>query len=236
MKRLIAPVGRSRLNLLAALDRVKPQKLIAITTEENHSLTATGIKTASGLDNLEVEIRTLSKAFDIELVRDEMMDISRSFPVTETDYVLISGSTNQICYMCFMHWPGVTVSIKRGLISSIDEVDVQHSITEYEFLSIYDLAVVDRELYLNNGLKQKVFPESVGFEVDSTNGNIKILWQIEVDDDHHKKSNYIRDLVAKSAENLGRKTFHHHVKCVQAFSLHEEIKDLVTFELGGEEE
>jgi len=236
MKRLIAPVGRSRLNLLAALDRVKPQKLIAITTEENHSLTATGIKAASGLDNLEVEIRTLSKAFDIELVRDEMMDISRSFPMTETDYVLISGSTNQICYMCFMHWPGVTVSIKRGLISSIGEVDVQHSITEYEFLSIYDLAVVDGELYLNNGLMQKLFPESVGFEVDSINGNIKILWHIKVDDDHHKKSNYIRDLVAKSAENLGRKTFHHHVKCVQTFSLHEDIKDLVTFELGGEEE
>tara|TARA_X000001036_G_scaffold397230_1_gene399319 strand:+ start:522 stop:1232 length:711 start_codon:yes stop_codon:yes gene_type:complete len=236
MKRLIVPVGRSRLNLLAALDRVKPQKLLAITTEENHSLTVSSIKDASGLDDLEVDIRTLSKAFDIELVSNEMKQISDEFPPTEFDYTLISGSTNQICYMCYMQWPGIVISIKNGLVSSIENIDIQHSINESDFLSLYQLIVIDGKLCENNNTQHELFPDSSGFEVDNKKGSIKIFWDIDMDDDYHKKTNIIRDQSAKKAESLGQKTFHHQVRCIRPFKLHKEIEDLVTFEIVGEEE
>lgn len=235
VKRLIAPIGRSRLNLLAALERVSPQQLIAITTEQNHNLTANCIKNASGLNDMDVEILTLSNAFDIELVRDEMNLIAGSFPPTEFDYTLISGSTNQICYMCHMHWPGVTVSIKRGLVSSIGDIDVEHSIKEDDFLLLYNLVKVDGKLCQNDETLESLFPASNGFEIDNKNGNIKIYWELGIEN-HYKMSNQIRDQVSKISEDLGRKTFHHYVKCIQPFKLHKEIEDLITFELEEEEE
>lgn len=235
VKRLIAPIGRSRLNLLAALDRVKPEQLIAITTEENHNLTEDGIRNASRLPDLDIKILTLSKAFDIELVRDEISQISESFPPTKNDYTLISGSTNQISYMCYMYWPGISVSVKRGLISSIDKIDIQHSFDEANFLLLYNLLKNEGKLCRNVGSQDHLFPNSSGFEVDNLNGNIKIFWDINIEE-FHKKSNLIRDQVAKGSEELGHKTFHHQVKCTKPFKLHKEIDELITFEIEGEEE
>ena len=64
--RLIAPIGRSRLNILAAIERVNPNVLIAITTNQNYKIDEKGIKLATGLNDMKVIIRSLSNAFDIE--------------------------------------------------------------------------------------------------------------------------------------------------------------------------
>ena len=236
MKRLIAPIGRSRLNVLAAIERVKPDQLIAITTEQNHLLTERGIKSASGLEQMDVKIISLSNAFDIESVRDEINQISINYPSLENDYTLISGSTNQICFMCHMHWPGNTVSIKRGLISFVDNMEVQHLIHESQFLILYNLVAIDGALYDADDTSEPLFAESYGFEINNLDGNITILWEIGDDEDYHRKVNQIRDQTEKKSELFGLKTFHHNVRTSKEFKLHREIEQLVSFELMGEEE
>ena len=70
MKRLIAPIGRSRLNILAAIERVNPDVVIAITTDQNNKIDESALRLATGISDLKVIIRSVSNAFDTECVRD----------------------------------------------------------------------------------------------------------------------------------------------------------------------
>ena len=105
MKRLIAPIGRSRLNILAAIERVNPELVIAITTDQNNGVDESALRRATGISDLKVIIRSISNAFDTECVRDEMLAMRDEFPPSENDFTLISGSTNEISFLSHMLWP-----------------------------------------------------------------------------------------------------------------------------------
>lgn len=79
MNRLIAPIGRSRLNILAAIERVNPGVVIAITTDQNNRIDESALRLATGISDLKVIIRSISNAFDTECVRDEMLAIRVNF-------------------------------------------------------------------------------------------------------------------------------------------------------------
>ena len=89
MVRLIAPMGRSRMNVLAAIQRVKPSEILIITTEQNKSksINVKNIRLSSGLNDLDVNIESLTDAYNEESVRDEVIAISNRYPSKEGDYI-----------------------------------------------------------------------------------------------------------------------------------------------------
>ena len=64
MNRLIAPIGRSRLNILAAIERVNPGVVIAITTDQNNRIDEGALRLSTGISDLKVIIRSISNAFE----------------------------------------------------------------------------------------------------------------------------------------------------------------------------
>ena len=236
MRRLIAPLGRSRMNLLAAIQRVNPSHVLIITTKQNKSINAERIRLACGLDDLEVNIESLTNAFDEESVRDEIIDIAKKFPFRNDDYILISGSTNPIAYMCYMHWPGKTVSIIRGLFSSVEGEEIKHEITNSQFLNLYGLEENDGIFSHLGNKTHKLFKKSIGYNVDKHRGQVTIYWNISPLDNFRGVSNKIRTEIEKNAELYGNKTFFHKICTYEKFNLHKDIEHMVEFELVEEEE
>ena len=236
MVRLIAPMGRSRMNVLAAIQRVKPSQILIITTEQNESVNANNIKLASGLSDLDVNIEYLTNAYNEESVRDEVIAISNRYPSEEGDHILISGSTNPIAYMCYMKWPGKTISITRGLYSNIDGEEMKHEITDTEFLELYGLEEQDGIFSNLENKKRKLFRKSLGYDINKRRGQVVIYWNISPSDNFRNVSNHIRTEIQTTAEYYGNKTFIHKICTHQKFSLHKEIEHMVEFELVEEEE
>jgi hypothetical protein len=224
--RLIAPIGRSRLNILAAIERVNPVELIAITTNQNYKIDEKGIKLATGLNDMKVIIRSLSNAFDVECVRNEMMAIRDEFPPSENDFTLISGSTNEISFLSHLLWPGKIVSIKRGLVSSIDEIDDEHIISNDSVLNLFGLQEIDGNLH-RDGERKKLFPGSSSYYIDKLRGKICIRWDLHQNNFQSSLVN-LRNHVEKKAELFGSNTFHHDVYSAKGFNLHEKIRTMVT--------
>ncbi|HII62575.1 MAG TPA: hypothetical protein HA279_03055 [Candidatus Poseidoniaceae archaeon] len=236
MVRLIAPMGRSRMNVLAAIQRVKPSEILIITTEQNKSINAKNIRLASGLSELDVNIESLTDAYNEESVRDEVIAISNRYPSKKDDYILISGSTNPIAYMCYMKWPGKTISITRGLISIVDGEEMKHEITDIEFLDLYGLEEQDGIFSNLENEKRKLFRKSLGYDINKHRGQVVIYWNISPSDNFRNVSNHIRTEIEKNAEYYGNRTFFHKICTHERFRLHKEIEHMVEFELVEEEE
>ena len=236
MVRLIAPMGRSRMNVLAAIQRVKPSEILIITTEQNKSINAKNIRLASGLSELDVNIESLTDAYNEESVRDEVIAISNRYSSKKDDYILISGSTNPIAYMCYMKWPGKTISITRGLISIVDGEEIKHEITDTEFLDLYGLEEQDGIFSNLENEKRKLFRKSLGYDINKHRGQVVIYWNISPSDNFRNVSNHIRTEIEKNAEYYGNRTFFHKICTHERFSLHKEIEHMVEFELVEEEE
>ncbi len=236
MVRLIAPMGRSRMNVLAAIQRVKPSQILIITTEQNEYVNANSIRLASGLSGLDVSIESLTNAYDEESVRDEVIAISNRYPSKEDDHILISGSTNPIAYMCYMKWPGKTISVSRGLYSIVDGEEMKHEITDTEFLDLYGLVEQDGIFSNVKNEKRKLFRKSLGYDINKRRGQVVVYWNISSSDNFRNVSNHIRTEIEKTAEYYGNKTFFHKICAYEKFSLHKEIEHMVEFELVEEEE
>ena len=233
MNRLIAPVGRSRLNILAAIERVNPDVVIAITTDQNSRIDESSLRLASGISDLKVIIRSISNAFDTECVRDEMLAIRNEFPPSENDFTLISGSTNEISFMSHMLWPGKVVSIKRGLVSSIEGIDDEHIIANKNVLDLFGLQDIEGNLH-RNGVREKLFPGSSSYSIDRLRGQIRIVWRLNARNFLASSIN-LRNHVEKKAELYGSKTFYHEVYSPEDFRLHEKIREMITINLEEEE-
>ncbi|MBM54944.1 MAG: hypothetical protein CMB32_00095 [Euryarchaeota archaeon] len=229
-------MGRSRMNVLAAIQRVKPSQILIITTEQNESVNAKNIRLASGLSDLDVNIECLTNAYNEESVRDEVIAISNRYPSKEGDYVLISGSTNPIAYMCYMKWPGKTISITRGLHSNVDGEEMKHEISDTEFLELYGLEEQDGIFSNLENKKIRLFRRSLGYDINKRRGQVVIYWNISPSDNFRLVSNHIRTEIENTAEYYGKKTFIHKICTHQKFSLHKEIEHMVEFELVEEEE
>jgi len=238
MVRLIAPMGRSRMNVLAAIQRVKPSEILIITTEQNKSksVNVKNIRLASGLNDLDVNIESLTNAYNEESVRDEVIAISKRYPSKEGDHILISGSTNPIAYMCYMKWPGKTISITRGLYSNIDGEEIKHEITDTEFLDLYGLEEQDGIFSNLENENTELFRKSLGYDINKHRGQVVIYWNISPSDNFRNVSNHIRTEIEKNAEYYGNRTFFHKICTHERFRLHKEIEHMVEFELVEEEE
>ena len=233
MNRLIAPIGRSRLNILAAIERVNPAVVIAITTDQNNRIDEVALRQATGISDLKVIIRSVSNAFDTECVRDEMLAIRDEFPPSEDDFTLISGSTNEISFLSHMLWPGKIVSIKRGLVSSIDGKDDEHIIANKNVLDLFGLQDIEGNLH-RNGETEKLFPGSSSYSIDRLRGQIRIAWRLNARN-FLSSSISLRNHVEKKSELYGSKTFHHEVYSPEDFRLHEKIREMITINLEEEE-
>ncbi|DAC17559.1 MAG TPA: hypothetical protein D7I06_03090 [Candidatus Poseidoniales archaeon] len=224
------------MNVLAAIQRVKPSEILIITTEQNKSINAKNIRLASGLSELDVNIESLTDAYNEESVRDEVIAISNRYPSKKDDYILISGSTNPIAYMCYMKWPGKTISITRGLISIVDGEEMKHEITDIEFLDLYGLEEQDGIFSNLENEKRKLFRKSLGYDINKHRGQVVIYWNISPSDNFRNVSNHIRTEIEKNAEYYGNRTFFHKICTHERFRLHKEIEHMVEFELVEEEE
>ncbi|HIF45958.1 MAG TPA: hypothetical protein EYQ73_04070 [Candidatus Poseidoniales archaeon] len=66
MTRLIAPIGHSRLNLLAAIERVKPDEVLIILGKEIHQITELTVRTAASNSKLIVDVIACSILFPMK--------------------------------------------------------------------------------------------------------------------------------------------------------------------------
>ena len=96
MIRLVAPVGHSRMNLLAAVRRIQPTQLLIISSKQTRQLEEEAIRIASKNSELIIEQIILDDAHDLV----NMISTLRAYKASDNsefeDVVLISGSTNPI--------------------------------------------------------------------------------------------------------------------------------------------
>ena len=108
-----------------------------------------------------------------------------------------------------MLWPGEVVSIKRGLVSSIDGIDDEHIIANKNVLDLFGLQDIEGNLH-RNGVREKLFPGSSSYSIDKLRGQIRIVWRLTVRN-FLASSISLRNHVEKKSELYGSKTFHHEV-------------------------
>ena len=138
---LVAPVGRSRLNLIAAVQRVQPEELILITSDEASSEDrALQMWCSSAVPN--VHILNVGLAHDhADVVR--RIHSSPIQPAFERDTItLLSGSTNPIAATTWLRFGGRPMTVRIAgtpprITSQLDGESMVHSIPESDMLNIH---------------------------------------------------------------------------------------------------
>ncbi len=245
MVRLIAPIGHSRLNLLAAIERVKPDEVLIISSVDNTEIYPQGVRDALEMPKLNIELIMVESVYDDQNVVNCIRQFAKQYPRKDDDVVLISGSTQAVAFTTWMHWGGNDLSVKRGLISVYDNEEINHSFTEAQILSLYQLEIKKGNLWSESN---EIFPDSVGFEIDNERGSIVIKW--ELSEMKSFKGNPYANLTSKmykitglantQASKYGHRTFHHQIdgpkEAKHRILSTEMAKFTFLCDIGGEEE
>ena len=96
MRQLVSAVGQSRLNILAAIERVKPNKLILFMDEKIVPLTKQQILISTGIPDLDVQFFKLTDVNNIEKMNSEINEYSTGMKFSAESYVLTSAGTNAL--------------------------------------------------------------------------------------------------------------------------------------------
>lgn len=245
MARLIAPIGHSRLNLLAAIERVKPDEVLIISSNDNTDLDPQGIREALNLPELIIEILSIEHVYDDENVVESIRKFSTEYPRRDDDIVLVSGSTQAVAFTTWMHWGGNDLSVMRGLITIYDGEEKKHLFTESQILLLHRLELKKGHLCAHSN---KIFPDSIGYEIDNERGSILIKWDL-FEKKSLERNSYanltskmyrITGLATTQASKYGHKTFHHQIygpkEAKQKVLQNERSMFTFTWDIGGEEE
>jgi hypothetical protein len=215
MIRLVAPIGHSRLNLLAALQRVNPDNLLLISSSQTRNIDANVVRSISGNQNLKIEQLILDDAFDLVGLTEKMRTFHSNEKEDYDNLVLISGSTNSIAMMTYLLWGPRTVSLPPpGLQTELDGVIQEHEVTLEDVHSLLGLRVEEDKVLLDD---IECFPGSDKCVVSFEEGRINIYWTTPDLDQGYS----IRDikqflykvvgLGTSMSAQFGYKTFHHFV-------------------------
>ena len=153
---LVAPVGRSRLNLIAAVQRVQPEELILITSNKASSDDpALELWCRSTVPN--VHIINAGPAHDhAEVVR--RIHASSILPAYDT-IALLSGSTNPIAATTWLRFGGRPLTVRIDgtpprITSQLDGEHMVHSTPESDMLSIHEFHGVDSRNAHNSTIEE----------------------------------------------------------------------------------
>lgn len=215
MTRLIAPVGHSRMNVLAAIERCNPQELLLITSSQTKEISEENIKTALNLPELIVNEVTVPNAHNLTEMTKILRQAHSDYPKTGADIVLTSGSTSPISMTCFLLWGPRSISLPPGgLNTELDGNIESHTISPEKLLLMQGLQIRDEVLY--DG-KFELFPGAEKCIVSPDKGHIEVHWKCPPasnprDEGIVKSFLFKLSGLGKSwATRFGSKTFHHYV-------------------------
>jgi len=215
MVRLVAPIGHSRLNLLAALQRVKPDNLLLISSSQTRSIDEDSVRSISGNKNLKMETLILGDAFDLVGLAAKMRTFHSNEKEEYDDVVLISGSTNSIAMMTYLLWGPRTISLPPpGLQTEHDGVIQEHEVTLDDVHTLLGLRVEEDKVLLD---EIECFPDSDKCIVSTDEGRINIYWttpDIETGYNARDVKQFLYKVIGlgtSMSAQFGYKTFHHFV-------------------------
>jgi hypothetical protein len=94
MRQLVSAVGQSRLNILAAIERVRPNQLILFMDKKIIPLSENQIINSSGISDMDIKFFKLTDVNDIEKMNDEINDYSEEIEFFSESYILTSAGAN----------------------------------------------------------------------------------------------------------------------------------------------
>jgi hypothetical protein len=215
VNRLIAPVGHSRMNILAALERCQPRELLLLTTDQTKAISKKNLLLAAELPELIVNEVKIPDAHNLEEMTASLRQASSDYPKMGEDIVLISGSTSPIAMTVYLLWGPKNISLPPGgLRTEIDGKIESHSISPEKLLlmqglEIRDGAVCEGDLELFSNAEECIIaPEK---------GHVEIHWKCPEINNHRDKrkvKSFIFELSGlglSCSSKYGAKTFHHYV-------------------------
>jgi len=215
MIRLVAPVGHSRMNLLAAVRRIQPTQLLIISSKQTRQLEEEAIRIASKNSDLIIEQIILGDAHDLA----NMVSTLRAYKASDNsefeDVVLISGSTNPIAMTVYLLWGSQTISLPPpGLQTDYQGEIIDHEITMDDVLLLQGLDVKDGKVIIDS---VDYFSEATNCQISKAKGRIEVFWntpELEDEGDDRIIKQFLFKVIGlglSMATQFGVQTFHHFI-------------------------
>jgi hypothetical protein len=215
VSRLIAPVGHSRLNILAAIERCKPDELVLITSSQIKSINQNDVREAAELPNLKVTIVEIPDAHNLQEMTNILRKAHLANPKSSDDIVLISGSTSPIAMTVYLLWGPKNISLPPGgLRTEIDGKIESHSISPEKLLLMQGLEIRDGAVFEGD---LELFCNAEECIIAPEKGHVEIHWKCPEINNHRDKrkvKSFIFELSGlglSCSSKYGAKTFHHYV-------------------------
>ena len=202
MRQLVSAVGQSRLNILAAIERVKPNKLILFMDEKIVPLTKQQILISTGIPDLDVQFFKLTDVNNIEKMNSEINEYSTGMKFSAESYVLTSAGTNALAMKLILlnnNFIKVSIYSEDNLNSVINGIHEAHEFDEESVKSIHSLIIEDKtiftpelEIELNN-------------DEEFSSNSKSISWNADVvfEKDHFQVIYELQDETENNALNMG---------------------------------
>lgn len=164
MRQLVSAVGQSRLNILAAIERVKPKQLLLFMDEKIIPLTKQQILLSTGITDLDVRFFKLTDVNDIEKMNDEINDYSEQMEFFSESYILASAGTNAFVMKLMLlnkNFKHISILGNDNLNTLIDGIREEHEFTEDSVKKMHSLIIseekiqtLELEIILNNNSEE----------------------------------------------------------------------------------
>ena len=164
MRQLVSAVGQSRLNILAAIERVRPNQLILFMDKKIIPLSENQIINSSGISDMDIKFFKLTDVNDIEKMNDEINDYSEEIEFFSESYILTSAGANAFAMKLLLlnkNFKHISILGNDNLHTLIDGIRERHEFTEDSVKKMHSLIINEEkiqtpelEIILNNNSEE----------------------------------------------------------------------------------